>query len=408
MKITFVDTILENHVPDSLIRGLRRLGHRVETTGKIWHGAEFPTAKADVKRLRSVVDGIIADRPDAVFVMRACALLPRELKRLRKSGIKTVVWFSDDPVFYETQGRSVAAQYDVSLNTATARILTKYQEELGVLGFGFQFWTSQEAFARQYDPATCTHDVVFIGNAHTKVRLWRYDWLAQLPLSRVMFGLTQGDPDNIVAGVLNDDADLAEACAVGRFGLSVGQRFEDYQGTPFDFPGLAELGEFPLPSRIVQFASVGAPVVHMVKYGEAERDLSRLFPPVKIARSDEDLVRIVTEHRNSPEALARLSDDTFNWFRSHYSGDARASFVHDLLMYPDRFRGLSAEERAFEFLNHPPRDGWRRWRTFMAVRLADALTFVLRGSKHVARKLLRVVLPAKKRASGARESGTVA
>src|SRR5690554_6752099 len=337
MRIHFIDTILESHVPDSLIESLRELGHTVETTGRIWHGSEFPKTSEDRARLRSVVDDVIRWRPDAVFVMRACALLPREVDRLRRRGITTVVWYSDDPVFFRKQGEPLAGHYDITLHTATERILAKYEEELGERGLGMQFWTSQSAFPRLYDAARCDFDVLFIGNTHTPVRQWRYDWIAGLPLERAMYGLTNGDPAGIVEGVLDDDAELARACARGRFGLSVGQRFEDYEGTPFDFPGLAALGEFPLPSRIVQFASVGTPVVHMVKYDEAGRDLARLFPPVKIARSDDELVRIVKDHKDSSRSLARLSDETFDWYRSHYSGDARASFVHELLTSPDRY-----------------------------------------------------------------------
>ncbi len=378
MRIYFIDTILESHVPDSLIAGLRRLGHTVKTTGKIWHGAEFPNTDEDRKKLARVVTDVIAWKPDAVFVMRACALMPRQLKRLREAGITTAVWFSDDPVFFEKQGIPVASHYDVTFHTATKRILEKYESELDVRGIGLQFWTSQDHFPRQYDPARCDLDVLFIGNAHTPVRYWRYDWLAGLPVKRAMYGLVREDTEGIVAGVLDNDAELARACVRGRFGLSVGQRFEDYKGTGFDFPGLADLGEFPLPSRIVQFASVGTPIIELVKYSEAKSDLQRLFPPVKCVTADDEIAAAVQQVHDDAAALQALSDETYQWFEAHYSADARATFVQAVLANPSKYRKMSAEQRAFAFLDYTPLTGLRLVTSKAGTRARDFLKCVVR------------------------------
>lgn len=390
MRIHFIDTILESHVPDSLIESLRELGHTVETTGRIWHGSEFPKTSEDRARLRSVVDDVIRWRPDAVFVMRACALLPREVDRLRRRGITTVVWYSDDPVFFRKQGEPLAGHYDITLHTATERILAKYEEELGERGLGMQFWTSQSAFPRLYDAARCDFDVLFIGNTHTPVRQWRYDWIAGLPLERAMYGLTNGDPAGIVEGVLDDDAELARACARGRFGLSVGQRFEDYEGTAFDFEGLAELGEFPLPSRIVQLAAVGVPIVHLVKFDEARRDLEVMFPAVQVVGSDDELVSEVRSYLEDPASLSRLAEQTHAWFTQHYSAASRARFVHELLMHPGKFEGLSVRERAFAFLDYPPLSPQALRATRLRVRSADGARAILRRAKVVPRRLVRL------------------
>lgn len=395
MRIHFIDTILEAHVPDSLVESLRGLGHTVATTGRIWQGAEFPEADEDLDRLESVIDGVIAWRPDVVFVMRACALVPSEIRRLRSHGITTVVWYSDDPVFFAKQGAPLAGLYDITLHTATERILAKYEDELGVRGFGMQFWTSPEAFPRLYDPRRCDFDLLFIGNTHTKVRQWRYEWIAGLPLERAMYGQTQGDPADIVQGVVDGDAELARACARGRFGLSVGQRFEDYHGTAFDFEGLADLGEFPLPSRIVQFAAVGVPVVHLVKFEEARRDLEVLFPPVRVVSTDEELVAAVRSYGADPESLERLADDTHTWFLERYTADARALFLHELLCNPSRFEGMDARARAFAFLDFRA-DVSAMARIRRRVRAADVAARVAarvetlgRGGRRLARRALR-------------------
>lgn len=355
LRICLFDKILEEHVPDSLLRALSARGHTAWSTGWVWKGWKFPTSGPDRERLALVVDQVIAARPDVVVVMRPAALRREQLDRLKKSGITMVAWYSDDPVFFNVQGRRTAALYDITLHTATAPVLEHYESELGVRGLAFPYWTDAQAFPRRYDPARCDVDVVFIGNTHSKtktfssVKAWRYDWIAGLPLSRAIYGHVADDYANIHAGEAKGDAQLGEACARGRFGLNISQRFSDYADSEMDYPELAGFGEFSLPSRIVQLGAVGTPVISLVHGEQAEQDLATLFPSVITARGRQQVVEAVLALRDDPAQLAVLSDRVHRDYSTQHTALARARFLEVLVAEPDRWKVLPADERATAF-----------------------------------------------------------
>jgi hypothetical protein len=300
---------------------------------------------------------VIAVRPDVVIVIRSAALRPEQVDRLREHKIFTVAWFSDDPVLYSAHTARVATHYDLTLHTATAATLDLYESNLGVRGLAFPFWTDETAFPRSYDPRRCDLDLVFIGNTQTRVKRWRYDWIADLPLSRAIYGEVAHDPAGIHAGVAVDDRALARACVRGRWGLNISQRFVDYAGTRFDFPGFEDLGEYSLPSRVVQLAALGVPTVSLVVNERAAQSMAQLFPPVVTVRGREELIALVAGMRDDIEGLSARSDDTHAWYARHYTASARARFLEHVLAAPRKWTKLPAARRATAFLDLRDRSG---------------------------------------------------
>lgn len=391
MRIHIVDTLLEDHLTHSLATALRELGHEVRCTGPVWHGWRLPREGPERERVDEVVTEVLAARPDVVLAMRTATLDEGHLRRLRRHGVFTVGWFSDDPVLFAKQSRRIAPHYDRTVHAAMGPVLELYERELGVRGLGMQFWASDADFPRCYDPAACDIDLVFIGNTHTGVKRWRYDWIAALPVTRAVYGKTSEDPAGIVAGLIEDPVELARCSARGRFGLNISQRFADYEGTIFDFPGLAELGEFPLPSRVVQLASAGVPVLALVASSRAAADLAVLFPPVVVIEDAEQVADVIASHDEA--ALAELSGTTRAWCEQHYRPAARARFLHAVLHRPGRYRRMDADARATAFLGHPtPDQAWTR-RVRRAMPLTDAVWRIRRRS----RRLVSVVLARTKR-----------
>lgn len=346
---------------------MRARGHEVHATGKVWKGYELPRGDDDRAKMDRVVDRIVDWRADVVFVVRSAALLPEQVDRLRASGIFTAVWFADDPLLYRVHSAEVAPHYDVCLHTATEPTLRMYEEGVGVRGLAFPFWTDDKAFPRQFAPERCDLDVVFIGNTHNAHKQWRYDWIADLPLSRAIYGRVAADPAGIHAGVAKDDAALAAATARGRLGLNISQRFADHRGNTFDYPGLAELGEFSLPSRIMQLAAVGVPPVSFVGSQRAAADTKHLFPPAHVVTSADELVTLAERYRDDHRALAESSDEAHAWYQRHYTAAARVRFLEALVADPSRWRNLSAADRAGAFLDFPARPA-RTSRLLRAVR----------------------------------------
>lgn len=329
LRFVIIDTLLERHLEESLTRALRRRGHCVRATGPVWHGWRLPSDPTDTSRIRDLVTGVIRDAPDAVLVMRPSALRPEEVARLAAAGIRTACWFADDPVFFKVQSVEVAPAYEITLHTSTVPVLEMYEHELGVLGWGFPFWADERDFPRVYRPESCDLDLTFIGNTHTRVKRWRYDRIAELNVRARIFGEVAEDPAGIHAGKAESPSDLAKAAARGRVGLNLSQRFKDYAGTRFDYPRMAEFGEFSLPSRVVQLAAIGVPVVSLVATSSGERDLVDLFPEATAVRSSGEVESFVRGH--DIDQLRDLSNAVHARYRADFTADRRAEFLEALL-----------------------------------------------------------------------------
>lgn len=354
MRVCLLDTILERHVADSLARALVARGHDVLAPGKIWKGFHFPSEAGDLARINSHLDQIIDWQPDCVLVMRAATLTPDMIARLRRAGIVTCVWLPDDPVLYDICYRHVIDHHDIVLHCGGTDLLRFYRARGHGAGVNFPFWTDHAAFAPCYAPDAADLDMVFLGNCAGPVRRNRYGTIAALPGRTRIFGKVEQDPKAIHARYINDPDNhtgaISRALGQARLALNIPQYFRDYQGLPYDFPDLAGLGCFQIPSRVIQYAASGLPVLSI----GPDQDLATVFPEVAVARSRDEAIAQAKTLLADPDALRARAQDTLARFRRDYSAEARAKLLEHLLCAPQTWRGASASTRAHMFMGLSP------------------------------------------------------
>ncbi|MFC5999810.1 hypothetical protein ACFP6A_13905 [Quadrisphaera sp. GCM10027208] len=362
MRIVLFDGIQEPHVATGLRDALERRGHEVRWTGQLWKGYALPTAPQDVARLDAAVDEVLAWRPNALLTFRVAALTPANLGRLRRAGVRLLAWFSDDPVLFGLSTGPAAPLYDVTLHTGGEDVLALYEERTGVRGLTFPFYADPEAFPHAYRARSAGRSTpaaaVFLGNTQTAAKRWRYEFLARSGADLVIYGRVPQDPAGIHAGRLESDADVARVLPAFAVGVSIPQRFADYAGTPYDYPGLAELGWYSLPSRVVQMAAVGLPVVDVRPDGPGPAGV----PTVEV-RTAEELRDAVAALRDDVRRRAELSLTGREWFDVMHTTHSRAAMVESVIRDGSTLLSASRSERAvyYESFQRPARR--RRWRS---------------------------------------------
>src|SRR4051812_15397200 len=299
MRIALFDAINERHVGASLERALSVRGHAVLATGPVWRTASFPDVDAQREVIRPALRRALDWEPDALLCLRPSALRPRTVAQIRAAGVRALAWFADDPVLYRVLYRHVVEAYDLVLHCGAAPVLRFYEGRHGPTGVNFPFWTDDEAFPFAPEPRETEYDAVFLGSTLGSVRSRRYGLLAGLPVSVRLFGQVDADPAGIARPFLRDDRDVAAALARARVGISLPQRFSDYRGDRFDYPGLAQLGSFEVPSRVVQYAATGLPVVSLDPGGHSDA-----LPEMRVARDRDELAAELQGLLGDAEALA--------------------------------------------------------------------------------------------------------
>jgi hypothetical protein len=133
---------------------------------------------------------------------------------------------------------------------------------------------------------------------------------------------------------------------LGRYevGINVPQFFVDYHGTHYDFGALQGLGQFFLPSRVVQYAAVGLPVV-TVWLSES----SAHFLPAIPARDAQEALTRLEGVLNSAVVRKELGLLGQREVRAHFSGCARARFLESLLTGEVVAEHLGLHEREFAY-----------------------------------------------------------
>ncbi len=349
-SILLFDTILERHVCDSFKDALESLGCRVNATGPVWRGHRFPDSHKDMDTIRVRLDQELEFRPDIFFVFRASTLTPELIQRAKRSGCTTVVWFPDDPVLYDICYRHVVDEYDVVLHCGPERILRFYKERGHQSGVNFPFWAAPSRFPYCYDPERVQYDLVFLGNCAGQVRRARYDFIASLPVSARIFGRVDDDPFGLHGGVIadgdNELGGITSALSRARVALSIPQFFSAYRGTKYDFPGLNLLGEFLAPSRIIQYAASGIPIL-----SHGSNEIRDVFPEVATAATRQQAARILHDWLRDDQYLIDLSRRTRERFLLHFSAEARARLLIDLVEH-DHWRSMSTAERTNYYMQH--------------------------------------------------------
>lgn len=344
MRIALFDGIVETHVGSSLERALIVAGHEVFNTGKIGHGYSFVSNISSQQIIENALNQVLDYKPDVIFVFRPGSLPYPLLKRAKASGAILVAWFSDDPVLWNLSYGPVVDSYDVVLHCGTSRVLEFYEEMHGrPTGVNFPFWTDEVAFPYVYGERELEHDAIFLGNVHDEVRRQRYFDLATLNSNIRIYGNVARDYHGIWGGYLDSDAEVVEAGRRAGLAINIPQYFRDHIGLDTWFDGLDNLGFFQYPSRVIQYAAMGLPVISVVPDAS---DLSS-FPEISCVSDMQGLDQRI-EYLLSSNAAADLSRATHERFLKSFTATARVMALESLLL-DDSWRKLDPMERSSWF-----------------------------------------------------------
>jgi hypothetical protein len=341
MHFYLFDQILETHVCTSLANSLAKIGHQVTSAGKVWSGHPFPTEPADIARIDLSLEQAIATRPDVLFNFRASSLLPQHIARLRAAGIRTMVWQPDDPVMYGMCYARIMDHYDDVFLCASRRVVDFYRYRGHKRGINLPFWVDTGRFASTA-PQDKPGDVVFLGNGIGKARQGRYEALCDLTEQIALYGQFDSDPHGKVRGNLSEDEIIR---TIGQYRLSINltQSFDTYAQTGYDFAGLALLGQFFLPSRVVQYAALGVPTL-TIQAGEYD---PMHYPPGLRARNFAEAKSMIASALASPERLGVLSKAARQYAVRHFDADSRAALLDAVCRDTLRAQDLSDYEQNY-------------------------------------------------------------
>ena len=352
MRIAIYDGILETHVGSSLERALIKRGHKVLNTGKIGHGFKFPSPNTDVSHLEVAVRRVVDFNPDVCFVMRPASLPYWLFEKIKRKGITTIAWLSDDPVLFDLSYGPVIDSYDLILHCGNRRVLEFYESRFQrPTGVNFPFWTDHEAFPAVWGTSPATTDLMFLGNVNDEVRRGRYFELAKLKSKVRIHGNVGADYAGLSGGYLDGDAEVVASGSTTNAALNIPQFFENHRGLETWFQGLDKLGYFEFPSRVVQYMAMGLPTISIIPGASP----SESYPEMTIVGSIEDADRQYQIFRESGE-LERISESTITRFDNHFSADSRVLALESLLKSDD-WKSLSSEERELWFTGFVPQQG---------------------------------------------------
>lgn len=340
MKIAFFEDINERHVRRSLIRSLRTRGHDIVEVARINKGIVFETAIENQQEIFESLENVVAQKPDILINFMAACLPPNALLYLKSKGVQTCLWLNDDPVLYDISYKFVVEDYDLILNCGGENIIDFYEKRHDIKGVNFPFWTDNEEFPYLYDKVSKDYDVVFLGTIRGKVRRGRYQTIASIPERVQIIGTVDDDPARLSTGWIRDQATIVQHLSRGHLALNIPQFFRDYEGDPFYFPELADLGNFEFPSRVIQYMAVGLPCI---TYGLD--CASTVFPEMLVAADLENLHRLIREELKDKDQLGERAEATHKRFQKSFSADARAKFL-EMLVTDDHWRTLSIADRA--------------------------------------------------------------
>lgn len=341
MHFYLFDQILETHVCTSLQLSLERIGHQVTSSGKIWSGHEFPKNKADIARIDLAVEHAIASKPDVLFNFRASALLPQHIKRLAAAGIRTMVWQPDDPVLYNICYSHVMDIYDDVFLCASRRVFEFYRSRDHKPAINMPFWVDTDLYKCSGSDDK-RGDTVFLGHGVGKTREWRYEALCGLTDDITLYGKFDSDPYQKTRGELSSD-DIIDNVGRYRLGVSLPQSFDTYSQTKYDFPGLGFLGQFFLPSRVVQYAALGVPTLTI----QASDYDAMHYPPGLHARDFPHARALIAKALASPERLELLSQAAREYAVRHLDARRRAALLDAVCNGALRAEDLSVLEQNY-------------------------------------------------------------
>ena len=344
MRIAFLGSLFEKHVVYGLSRALRRRGHQVFELEQTWSGPSFPQSAQEHQLLHLSLEELFAFKPEVVFCFRLTCLTEEVLKRLRQRKILLVAWFSDDPVLYRNVYCKVVGRVDIVLNCGNSRVMEFYAHEGLANNVNFPFWTDQDFFPYCYPTTEKLWDGVFLGNAHNRFKRNRLRVLSQIPGNLVAFGRSSQEYNHLYHGSLDSPLQIATTISKSRVAFSIPQYFSDYADSEHDFPELATMESFVLPSRVVQYASVGIPVISTRAF-----ELEKFFPEVLICENDAELLDNFDTLRNDADRREEISKKINNRFNREYTSQARADYLIWLIKNHKSITKFTNEQRLLLF-----------------------------------------------------------
>ena len=341
MHFYLFDQILETHVCTSLEKSLAKIGHQVSATGKVWAGHRFPTEEADIAHIDLAVEQAIAAKPDVLFNFRASTLLPQHIARLRKAGVRTMVWQPDDPVLYGICYSHIMDHYDDVFLCASRRVIDFYRYRGHKPAINLPFWVDTERYAYAWQQEKLG-DVVFLGNGVGKARQGRYQALCEMTDNITLYGQFESDPRGKVRAYLSEDQ-IIQTIGQYRLSINLAQSFDTYAETDYDFAGLGLLGQFFLPSRVVQYAALGVPTL-TIQAGEYD---PMHYPPGLRARNFSEAKSLIATALASPERLDLLSQAARQYAVRHLDADSRAHLLDAVSRNALRAQDISDYEQNY-------------------------------------------------------------
>ena len=351
MRIVLFDTILERHLAESLKRSFEKLGHEVVFTDLILHGHSMINKKKDILLINNKIEEVLSRDVDLFISFRPMNLLPEMVQKISKKTL-TAIWLSDDPVLYKTCYKDVVDSYDIILHCGNETVMDFYSRKGHKAGFNFPFWTDHNAFPPVYQKNDIEYDGVFLGNMHGQIRHKRYMEISKIPAEIKVFGLIDSDPYGIHGGFIRDGyintSLVSNVLSRAKFAISIPQFFSDYKGMDeYEFDELTSLGYFQIPSRIVQYAASGLPILSIGK-----NDLTEVFPEIYVTDNIENMYDEIEKLSSNREYALQRSKNILNRFSKSYSSDSRALFLLDLIENYQKLQLLKTSARAKLFMKY--------------------------------------------------------
>ncbi|BEJ49916.1 hypothetical protein Ri1_25150 [Aeromonas dhakensis] len=351
MKIVLFDTILERHLCESLQRAFTELGHEVIYTDLILHGHSMISDPKHIEVMEAAIEKYIDSSVDLVISFRPMNLNKALLAKIKKHAA-IAIWLSDDPVLYKTCYGEVVDEYDIILHCGSERVLSFYKDKGHKAGVNFPFWTDNIALPNVYAPEYSTTDGIFLGNMHGAVRHKRYKEIAGLDCNIKIFGLLDSDFNGMHGGNIRDGYininKISEQLQLAKFGISIPQYFESYIGLDeYYFDGLENLGYFQFPSRVIQYAASGLPIVAL-----GEDDMKEVFPEIEIKKDIDSLKPYIRQIINDYDFAKNQSELITKRFLKDYSARSRALFLLDLMNKQNMILSADCHTRATAFTSY--------------------------------------------------------
>ncbi|WP_426734691.1 hypothetical protein [Glutamicibacter sp. 2E12] len=327
MRVVLFDGIQEMHVIRSLGRAFQNRGHHVYQTGKLTSGFEYITEGQDLELVQRSIDDTIEFKPDIIIVFRPSALPIPLLRRLRISGAKLYVWLSDDPVLWNQTYKYSINEYDVVLHCGGKPILDFYESKFGYpTGINFPFWTDSIEFPYSYGKNEPESDLLFLGNAVGPIRRQRYYDLGLLSSSLKIHGNVNPDYLGLSGGYLDTQEEIRRVGSSAKIAVNIPQYFQTYKDQPMWFKELGDLGYFETPSRIVQYAAMGLPIVSLEPDNISASSFQNSLRVADIATC-ESLTRNLLES----DSLQEISIRTYDEFTKYYQAASRVMAIESLM-----------------------------------------------------------------------------